>query len=103
MHPSPNARALAVEQRDHDSEGEQISRREIRNRDADSHRSLPWQAGDRHQPTHPLRDLIDAAPTAIRSGLAESTDASIHEARINRMQIFPGDLQPMLHLDAHVL
>jgi hypothetical protein len=37
---------------------------EVGDRDADAHRPLARQAGDRHQPAHALRDLVEARPVA---------------------------------------
>ena len=39
--------------------------REVGDRDADAHRPLPGQPGDRHQPAHALRDLVEARPVGI--------------------------------------
>ena len=54
------AGALAVEQREHDAVGEQQARRGVVDRDADAHRAAAGVAGDRHEPAHALRDLVDA-------------------------------------------
>ncbi len=80
LHPTPDAGAGALEQRDHDAEGQQIAGREVGDRDADAHRPLPGQTGDRHQPAHALRDLIDAGAGAVRPVLAEAADAAVDDA-----------------------
>ncbi len=103
MHPTPYSGAHALEQRNHDSECEQVARGQIRNRDPGAHRSLSGQSRDRHEPAHTLCNLIDSAAIAVRSALPEAADAAVHEPRVDRMNILPRDLEPMLHLDAHVL
>ena len=70
---------------------------------ADAHRALAGQAGDRHQPTHALGDLIHAGAMAVRTGLAETADAAIDDARVHRPDVVVRHLQPVLHLGAHVL
>ena len=50
---------------------------QVGDRDADAHRALARQAGDRHQPAHALRDLVEARPLAIRPVLAEARDAGV--------------------------
>jgi hypothetical protein len=55
----------------------------IGERDADAHRPLAGQAGDRHQPAHALRDLIDARPCGVRAALPEAGDAAIDNTRID--------------------
>ena len=49
---------------------------EIGDRDADAHRALPRQAGDRHQPAHALRDLVEARAGRVGPVLAEAGDAA---------------------------
>ena len=57
---------------------------EVGDRNADAHRPLAGQAGDRHQPAHALRDLVEARPVAIGAVLAEAGNAGIDQARIDR-------------------
>src|SRR5262249_61731587 len=70
---------------------------------AAARRAATRLAGDGHEPAHALRDLIDAPALAIRTGLTESGDRRVDEARIHRPEIVVGDLQSMLDLRAHVL
>ena len=53
--------------------------REVGDRNADPHRALARRAGDRHQPAHALRDLIEARALAIGTVLAEAGDAAIDD------------------------
>ena len=76
----PLARLLALEQRRENAERAEQSGGEIGDRDADAHRPLPGQAGDRHQPAHALRDLIEARPAGVRPVLAEAGDAAVDDA-----------------------
>ena len=77
--------------------------REIGDRDADAHRALARQAGDRHQPAHALRDLVEARPLAIGPVLAEARDAGVDEARVERLQALVIDAEPELHVGPVIL
>ena len=101
--PAPDAGALAVEDRHHDAERQQVAGGQVVDRDADAHRPLARQAGDRHQPAHALRDLIHAGAMPVRPGLPEPADAAVDDARVHRLHVVVRHLQPMLHLGAHVL
>ena len=79
----PLLRLFPLEQRHQDAERAEDAGREVGDRDADAHRPLAGQAGDRHQPAHPLRDLVEAGPVAIGAGLAEPGDAGIDELRVD--------------------
>src|SRR5213078_4035733 len=76
---------------------------EVRNRNADPHRSLPRQAGDRHQPAHPLRDLIDARTLGVGAILSEARDAAIDDTRIDLRYRRVVDAEPVLHVGTVVL
>ena len=72
-----------LEQRDEDAERREQAGGQVGDWDADTHRSVAGQAGDRHQPAHALRDLIEAGPVGVRPLLAEAGDAGIDEPRID--------------------
>ena len=76
---------------------------QIRDRNTDAHRALPRQAGDRHQPAHALRDLVEARPVGVGPVLAEARNARIDEARIDRGERRVVDAEPLLHVGAVVL
>ena len=59
VHPLPLARLLALEQRHQDALRQQDAGAQIVDRDADPHRPLPRQSGNRHQAAHALGDLVD--------------------------------------------
>ena len=103
LHPLPRTRFLALEQRNEDPHRAEDSCRHIRDRNTDTHRALTLQPRDRHQPAHPLRDLIESRPIGIRAGLAEARDTRIDEARIDHTQGLVIDPEPMLHVGAVVL
>ena len=96
-------RRLALEQRRHDAERAEQSRRQIGDRNADAHRALAGQAGDRHQPAHALRDLVEARPVLVGPVLAEARDAAVDDARIDLLQVLVVDAEPALHVGAEVL
>ncbi len=102
MHPAAFAGATAVEQRHADAQRQQIARGKIRDRDAHPHRALFGKPGNRHEAAHALRDLIDSAAFAIGAGLPETTDAAVHEARIDFIKVIPADLEPLFDRGAHV-
>ena len=60
-----------------DAPGAEDAGAEVGDRDADAHRALPGQAGDRHQPAHALRDLVEARAQAVRAVLAVAGDAGV--------------------------
>ena len=72
-------RFLALEQRDQNAERREHAGGEIGDRNADAHRPLSRQPGDRHQPAHALRDLVEARPTGIGAVLAEAGNAGIDD------------------------
>ena len=63
---------------------------------ADPHRPFAGSAGDRHQPAHALRDLIEAGALVIGAILAEAGDAAIDDARVDLAQalIVDAELAP---------
>ena len=94
--PLPLAALLALQQRQHDAVGQQDARGGVVDRDADPHRPLPRQAGDRHQPAHALRDLIDAGAALIRPVLPEPRDRAVDDARIDLAHGLVIDAEPVL-------
>ena len=64
--------------------------------DADAHRALAGRAGDRHQPAHALRDLIEARPLVVGAVLAEAGDAAIDDARVDLAQALVVDAERAL-------
>ncbi len=61
------------------------------------------RAGDRHQPAHALRDLIEARTLVIGAILAEAGNAAIDDARIDRAQAFIVDAEPGLDVGTKIL
>ena len=94
---------LAFEQRDQNAEGGEHAGGEVGDRDADAHRSLTRQAGDRHQPAHALRDLIEARPIGIGPVLAEAGNAGVNDARIDLGERLVVDTEPLLHVGPEIL
>ena len=103
MDPLPLARLLALDQRHQDRLRQQQAGAEIVDRDADPHRPLARQAGDRHQPAHALRDLVDPGPLRIGPGLAEAGDAAIDDARVDLLDRLVIDAEAEFHLGAEIL
>src|SRR5688500_4741100 len=58
--PAADTRALAHVERRHDAEREEAPGDEIVHRNADAHRTASGYSGDRHEPAHALRDLVDS-------------------------------------------
>src|SRR6202011_190250 len=69
---------------------------------ADAHRPLARLTGDRHEAAHALGDLVDAGPVAVWPVLSEAADAAVHDARIDRADVVPGNAQPLLDGRPHV-
>ena len=76
LHPLAFAGNLALEQRGQDAHGAEQARGEVGDGNADPHRAFAGRAGDRHQPAHALRDLIEARTLVIGAVLAEAGNAS---------------------------
>ena len=107
MHPLAFAGTLAVEQSEHDTVGEQQARGGVVDCDSDPHRALPGMAGDRHEASHALGDLVDAGPAGIGPVLPKAGDAAIDDARVDLPHRFVIDAEPVLHvgfviLDDHI-
>ena len=103
--PSPEtSRSSSAMKRAH---GGVVAAREVGDRDADAHRPLARQPGDRHQAAHALRDLVEARPVGVGPVLAEARQAHVDEARVDLAQGLVVDAEPVLHvgpvvLDQHV-
>ena len=106
-YPLALARALALQQRQHDAVGEQQPCRGVVNRDAHAHRPAAWMTGNRHQATHALRNLIHTRAARVWPILPEACNAAIDDARINFLHCFVIDAELVLDggfvvLDHHV-
>ena len=60
-------------------------------------------AGDRHQPAHPLRDLVDPGAPGIGTVLAKTGDAAVDDARVDFFDRLVIDAEPVLHIRLVVL
>src|ERR1019366_6293470 len=100
--PLTYARDLALQKSRENPVGAEQPGREVRHRDADPHRSLARRAGDRQQPAHALRDLIEAGALVIGAILAEAGDAAVDDARIDLVQALVIDAEPRFHIGAEV-
>ena len=76
---------------------------EVGDGNADPHRTFAGRAGDRHQPAHALRDLIEARPLVIGPVLAEAGDAAIDDARVDLAQALIVDAELCLDVGTEVL
>ncbi len=94
---------FAFQQRHQNAERAKQPRGEVGDRDAYAHGPLPGQAGDRHQAAHALRDLIEARPRGIRTGLPEPGNAGIDQLRINLAQLRIVDAETTLHIRPKIL
>src|SRR5258706_11659230 len=96
LNPLALAGLLALEQRHQDSDRAKEPGAGVADRDPRAHRSLPGQSGDRHEPAHALRDLVEAGAIAIGAVFAEAADARINQPRIDFSQRLIIDAEPML-------
>ena len=88
LHPLPLARHFALEERGHDSQRREQARRDV---------------GDRHEPAHALRDLVESRPVAIGPVLAEPGYAREHDTGVRFFQRLVIDAQANLHVGPVVL
>ena len=103
LHPLPFAGLGALDQRKKYSLRQKNSRGQVRDRNADPHRTAARLAGDRHQPAHPLRDLVDPGARCIRPVLPEAGNTAIDDARIDLRYRVVVDPKPMLDVRTIVL
>jgi hypothetical protein len=82
---------------------QQEAGRGVIDRDADAHRALPGQPGDRHQPAHTLGDLVHASAPGIGPVLAKARDAAVDDARVDLAHRLIIDAEPVLHVGFVVL
>src|SRR6187455_122573 len=96
LHPLPFAGFGTLDQRKKYSLRQKNSRSQVCDRNSDPHRTATWLAGDRHQPAHPLRDLIDAGARCVRPVLPEPRNTAVDDARIDLRYRLVVDAKPML-------
>src|SRR5215213_8891292 len=103
LHPLALAGNVALQQRGENTHGAEQPGGEVGDGDADPHRALARRAGDRHQPAHALRDLIEARPLVVGAILAEAGDAAIDDARVDLAQALIVDAEFALHVGTKIL
>ena len=103
LHPLAFAGDVALQQRGEDAHGAEQAGGEVGDGNADPHRAFARRAGDRHQPAHALRDLIEARPLVIGAVLAEAGDAAIDDARIDLAHALIVDAELCLDVGAEIL
>jgi hypothetical protein len=103
LHPLALAGRLALEQRHGHPIGREDAAAEVGDRDADAKRAVARDAGDRHQPAHALRDLVESGPARVGAGLAEARDARVDQARIDLRERLVVDAEAVLHVGTEVL
>ncbi len=103
VNPLALAGTLAIVEGEDDALGQQQARGEVGDGNADTHRPAAGLAGDRHQATHALGDLVDAGARRIGAALAEAGDRAVDDARVDLGDRVVVDLEPMLHVRAVVL
>ena len=94
---------LAFQERRENANRAEQPRREVCDGNADPHRTRARGAGDRHQPAHALRDLIETGTLVVGAILAEPGDAAIDNARIDLPYALVVDAKLRLHVGAEVL
>ena len=103
LDPLAAPRLLALDDGDGDAVRAEDAGAKVGDRDADAHRALAGQSGDRHQPAHALRDLVESRPQAVRPVLAVAGDAGVDEARVDRGHRLVVDAELSLHVGTEVL
>src|SRR5882672_8396383 len=68
-----------------------------------ANRPVAGDSRDRHETAHPLRDLVEPRPVAVRPVLAEARDAREDDARVDLLQRLVVDAEAALHVGAVVL
>ena len=103
LHPLALAGLLTLQKRHQNAHCTKDAGGEVGNRNADAHGPLSRKSGDRHQPAHALRDLVEAGTFAVRPVLTEARDACIDQPRIDRSQVRIVDTEAKFHIRAVVL
>src|SRR4029077_20785253 len=75
----------------------------IGNRNARTYRTLPGESRDRHESAHALRDLIEPGSVAVGAFFAESRNAGVDQALVDRAHGGIVDAQPPFHSGAIIL
>ena len=94
---------LALEQRGDDAEREVDAGTGVADGDPGAHRAFAGPAGDRHEPAHALRDLVEAGAVGVRPVLPEAADAGVDDARIDLAHRLVIDAEPQFHLRPVIL
>ena len=84
-------------------EGRKTARPDVGNRHAHFGRRPARKAGNGHQPAHPLRHQVKAAPTAIRPRAAKPGNAGVNEPRVDFRQRRVTQPQPFHHAGPEIL
>ena len=97
------ARLLSFQKRNQNAHRGENTGGQIGDGDAHPHRPLAGQSGDRHQPAHALRDLIEPRTIAVRPVLAETRDAGIDDAFVDFLQRLIIDAEAEFHVRTVIL
>jgi hypothetical protein len=103
LHPLAFPGALALKERSHHAERREKAGRDIGDRGPGAHRTLTRRPGDRHEPAHALRDLVEPGPIAVRTVLAEARDAREDDARVQLFERLVIDPEAVLDVGAVIL
>ena len=103
VHPLADAGVFAMQQRQQDALAEKHAGGGIRDRHAHAHGATPWLAGNRHETTGALHDLVNTRPTRIWSALSEAGNARQDDRWVDCVELFVLDAEATLHIGAKVL
>src|SRR5712691_11488933 len=103
MHPFTLARDLTRQQGHQNALGQKDTRAQIRNGDADPHRALSGNAGNRHQAAHALGNLVHSRAIPIRTALPKARDDAVDDAGVDWAQALVIDTQTLFHARAVIL
>jgi hypothetical protein len=99
----PSPAPLALEQREADALRREDAGEQIRDRDPGARRADLRCSGQAHESAHPLRDLIESGPVAIRAVGTEARDPAVHEPREALAQVLGREPELRHHVGAEVL
>lgn len=103
LHPLAFAGNIALQEGGEDADRAKKSGSKIGDGDADPHRPAARRAGNGHEATHALRNLVEAGPLVVRAILAEAGNAAVDDARVDLAHALIVDAELGFHVGSKVL
>ena len=103
LHPLPFARGFPLQQGNQNTHGGKHTGARVGNGNTGAHGPLTRQAGDRHQASHALGNLVKPGAGAVRPVFSKAGNAGQDDARVDLGQRLVVNTQPKLDIRPKVL